>query len=607
MPGWAPKLVISDWVSDDWGALMPEIHVNMADGRHLTSAPPQVYTEDYSNALKIVLVRLRIPEIMLTHDQWAYVYSDQDMVPVEMRTQFGDTNQPDVSLAATKIWLRSGEYLHLDYGKRKGMPLPELIDGKWEQVLMEQPLVLGRAQQIPHQGALLCLPEPTRLGAMMRRGLSGDGTDFAPRFNNLLARMDAPIFACAHWRDAKWLGLQNAPRAPLVDAQDNGWGEAQRRLQRFIGSLQLQGSLNDTRPHGLTKTPSQQGAVEDFGTTKGSMVATAGHPASIFEMQYDCEGWAMRYCHNKEAGGEIARAENHPDCKQWSHVPDPRQGTADLLGWPEDRPWGWYGPDLGWEPMDDQHYSINLKTALQQVSLSRATDADIEHILELDKMRVKGRIGAPRAVGRRLLAWANIAASGRPEQKEAAQFLADDLHVDVLTEGDLYRHLGEPEQTVRILTPRGAKYGWTRDGELIPGWVVWEHAFAVTGAYAWWLRTGDYKWRELAYHQARTILKHGVYERAGVWHHCYIVRSQFDGNGEHTGLPLDPALYRPDPNHDVFTYNSMWSWTVAAIQVFLELHEPRDAEMLRAERILEAIIGDRPGSWSMAEWTSITG
>jgi hypothetical protein len=121
MPGWAPKLVISDWVSDDWGALMPEIHVNMADGRHLTSAPPQVYTEDYSNALKIVLVRLRIPEIMLTHDQWAYVYSDQDMVPVEMRTQFGDTNQPDVSLAATKIWLRSGEYLHLDYGKRKGI------------------------------------------------------------------------------------------------------------------------------------------------------------------------------------------------------------------------------------------------------------------------------------------------------------------------------------------------------------------------------------------------------------------------------------------------------------------------------------------------------
>jgi hypothetical protein len=597
----------SPWVADDWKDLVPDLKARLGT-TVFESEPPTTTVVDYSPVLKIVKLQRRIPSLMLTLDIWAYVYWMQDMVPVEIRLQCGDpTHEGALTLEADEVWLESGEYLHLDYRHKKGLPVPEQLgtEGKlrWRQVLLQTGDALGRAQQVSHRGALLCLPNSQKLGDIIRQGINVDA-GIAERWQWLQCRMNAPILGVStQWPEGNWLAFGRTPEVPENSKADGGWGEATNRLRHFIEGLQHQGHIGDTRTHGLTKTPGAQGGQEDFGNTKGSMCATVGHPASLFEMAYDVEGWAMRYCHNREADGSVVQADNHPGTKFWSGTPHPVHST-DMLGWPRTKPWSW--PHLGWHPMDDQHYSVNLLCAFQQLTLSFAVDQDIDHLLEVDLMSVPERTGAVRGVGRRLIGWANIHKSGTENQQQIAWDLAHELlENDVKRDADLYEHLDDP---IRVVVAEDiAKYGWYQADGITHqiGWVVWGEAFAACGAYAWWKITSDVDWQTLAAAISETITRYGVFKTGTTWQMCYAVRSVLDASGDHTGQPIPPEQYVVERNPNCWVENMFWSWTIAAIQILEDLRpDVVDDLSRRADDILRTMIGATPGNWPHAEWLS---
>jgi len=597
----------SPWVMDDWDDLVPDLKAS--DGTTVYAADPPITTvTDYSPVLKVVKLTRRIPSLMITLDIWAYIYWMQDMVPVEIRLQCGDpTHEGALTLEADEVWLESGEYLHLDYRHKKGLPVPEQLgtEGKlrWRQILLQRGDSLGRAQQVPHRGALLCLPNSQDLGDIIRQGINVDA-GIAERWQWLQCRMNAPILGVStQWPEGDWLAFGRTPEVPKTSKADGGWGEATNRLRHFIESLQHQGHIGDTRAHGLTKTPGGAGGQEDFGTTKGSMCATVAHPASLFEMAYDVEGWPMRYCHNREVDGSVVLKDNHPGTKFWSGTPHSVHST-DMLGWPRTRPWSW--PHLGWHPMDDQHYSVHLLSAFQQLVLSFAIDQDIDHLLQADLMSVPDRQGAVRGVGRRLIGWANFYKSGTVAQQEIAWELAHELlDNDVKRYADLYQHVDDPIRVVVAEDP--AKYGWFQPGTTTMqiGWVAWGEAFAACGAYAWWKISQHPDWQWLAASISETITRYAVFKTGTTWQMCYAVRSELDANGNHTGQPIPAAQYQVARNPNVWVENMFWGWTIAAIQILEDLRpDVVDELSRRADDILDTMIGDTPGSWPHAEWLS---
>lgn len=603
---WNFEFRSSPWVSDDWPALVPNLKARKG-ATIFESQPPTVEVNNYSNVLKIVHLRRQIPELMLTLDEWAYIYWDQDMVPFEMRLQYGNDSSEDMFLDVDEVWLESGEYLHLDYRHRKGLAEPEQIgqsgDLHWRTILLDADDTIGRSQQISHRGAILCVPVEQNLSQILSMG-NADPT-IASRFDSLKARMDAPIMGLSTWwPEGDWLGLGNTPQVPTESMADDGWQEANSRLALFIAELRGQGEIGDSRRLGLSKKPGSQGAQEDFANSGGSMCCTVGHPLTLFEMAFMVEGWSMRFIHHREQNGSVVRAANHPQTKMWNGRPHPAHSRHDMLGWPRD-PGRW--PHLGWHPMDDQHYSVNLLAAFQQLELSEGIDQDIDSLLEADLMSVPNRLGAPRSVGRRLLGWVNFKKTGTPAQKITAEALATELlENDILRDADLYNFTNDPTAEILVTKWKGAKYGWvTATGENQKGWNVWEEAMAACGAYAWWRVTGDERWRNYALKVARTVARWGCFLDGSTWNVCYAVRSVVDENGNHTGQPIPVSQYQVARNPNCFVSNSFWAWTIAAIQIVLEqAADPliTTNDVAKCRSIMDEIVGMEPATWKWAKW-----
>lgn len=610
----------STWVWDDISALMPRLKVVALDANgnmvEHWSEEPQLETPEHkpdsfvrlvqqNEARMFVHIRTQVPALRLVLDFYAWVYSDQDSVPFEATVTLGGWPE-QLSQWVQGMWLYCGEFIHMDYRVRKGMPMPEHepgVAGLWRQQILEA-RDMGRAQQIDVQGALLCLPTAISAGTDFRQGLRATDVvyDTSRRFEALVARMAAPMLGCAESFEP--FGAFGMP--PRVPAGANGWQEAQMRLQRFMHDLNTQGDITDLRRYGLAKRPANTGGQEDFGVVKASMLAAVGHPASMYELRYCAEGWQMRYEHNREPNGAPVKSEDHPNCIQFGHVPDSRV-SRDLLGWPgQNRPYSW--PHLGWIPMDDQHYSINGLVGLYQFDRSPVIAQTLDDLMALDEMEndLWNRTGAPRAVGRRMLAWAHIAAIGDPHHQQKAEALIRELNGDMHIHADYIKQgfAGNAHKTVRVHDPFQAKYGWVdENGNLIKCWVCWEHAFVCTGYYGAWKQVGDPALREVALEIGKTVVRHAFFREGGRWHCCYAVRSVLDENGNHTGEPLPASLYRLGENPDVVVEDGFFKWTLGAC-VVVATEDPDSVEGVRARRILHEVVGPAPRAWDESEWLS---
>ena len=403
---------------------------------------------------------------------------------------------------------------------------------------------------------------------------------------NLLAGLHGPVHGVAigAWEGA-WIGNQNVPR--LADAAT--------RPTTSLVPADFVGHIYDERMLGIAKMPGQTGDQEDFGASKGTAAVTFGDPAYLHAAAHSIEQDFFRgFLHYEN--GEMLNLRAHPRWVTWSGSTHWNSNVSpDRLG--KDGGTG-TGNATGWFGYDDQHRSQNNLAAFYQLTGDPLARMLIEHAINTDRAMIRNRNGAPRAVGRLLLCWANFAALG----SQAAKVLMADKVAAVAANWPGKDAKG----TVKIL-------GWGVDARLnvtdengndLPAWSSWEHGLAAVGLYAAYKQgVGD---KSLLLDVCRTIVKHAVFYQDGEW--VWVNNVYYPLEPGKLGLPLPDDLYMRGSTfiNERDHFGGVATWTFPAFLIFQEIADASDPDLPRCRQVVRSITnGDEAMDVRSAEWWSV--
>lgn len=591
------------WVVDEIHTVLPRFMVKPRHGQLEVLDRPDSLTEVFSTPQVRVFVAVWTANgTPLTFKQWFYAWHDQDVVPFELHIAAGNTAAQGNSWEVEFIDMVTTEEPVLDWRRRKGLERPsfgEEGDRSWRQRLVTGPRPLGRGEMPPFSGALLCTLTWGTSSWMDNPDLRSEAVE---RTRNLAARRQFPfgiIPGPGAW-SAQWMGCGAVPKVPAAEAETGGMEEREKRRLQMFSRWQSSADLFDVRPYGLLKHAGSTGSQDDFGATHGLMLAPVGDPMALFDLAYSVEQYALRPVHNREPDGSPVRAADHPKCRQWGHTPDPRNGE-DVLGWEIEyfhgTPYPKQAPNGGWGGMDDQHRSENILWALFRVRPSFGLRDVIWDHIELDRMRVTGRAGAPRAIGRRMLAWAHAMACGTGAMARAAEELIVDLLGDVKLHGE-----GKAVQTLGMHHSRFIY----RDGQPVLVWAVWENGLAVIGLHAALTqmerRRGSedavvIRLRKMLLDLCRSVVGHGMFYQGG-WQQISELEWK-DGAG------IPHSTYTTAPNDFMSVYSPWWEWTFPSVLILLQREHDHTHFAYRKAQSIKAAMAARRSTWGNAKWDAV--
>ena len=301
---------------------------------------------------------------------------------------------------------------------------------------------LGHGQGTPiFKGALLCIDNSAPFDAQIRNpAITG-----APEWNYLLARVTGQVLAGRTNWDDSWLAFRAAiPRHlpgddALLDAvfddqygmmtspQDlfgelSGACRTRLNWSALIASCELSQFLQPhvlylhtlciARTHsaqkklGLFKGAGSTGMQPDFGAQKGTQ-ATHGDLRFVATWHYHLQE-SLRPFHYREADGSKTTGDAQSDWVTWSQVTHFHPSVSpNQLGKP-----AWVSiPSHGWSGKDDQHKSSNALSAavaaLDWPAYRSMLRDEVNVALENVRFKPGQDPGAPRAIGRRMLADSN--------------------------------------------------------------------------------------------------------------------------------------------------------------------------------------------------------
>lgn len=564
-----PRIAPFVWAVDPT-KLVPKFWAYAADGTTLHwSEPPQFWPDGAPRPAGAFLRRLeadaahetwhlrtRIRPLALTIDWWSRAGSGCTTVEWTVHMVYGDVGGGPISVNLGRVGLEVPVEPVVDFRVRVGLPTAAQEAGKWGQVLMH-PAAWGRASRVEVRGALLPVDDQ--------------------------ARRQRPIGAVFTGWDGNWLALGVTPAK---------WsGSDALSASRRVGYLNPPGgSMYDQRPGGQPKvsgTTGEQGG-DTFGATNGAEMVTQLSAWAVDDAKFHAQVYAMRPCSNRELNGDPIKAADHPKAKTIGLRPDDRFSDGDALGWYQgvttapQIPYSW--PGSGYTSPDSQHRADGLLDAMYALTREPAYRAILEDYIELQKLEYvrpgePGGPGAPRALGRTMLAHANMVWLGFPE---ARTFI--DASLGGAMRGSWASTPNDATHPVRVLTGTDeAKYGWLfANGQKIYGWQGWQETIAAIGLLAAHRVTGDPRGRDLALMLSRTCTDQCFYrwQQETGYRHTYAQRWRH----EDPGSAHPPESWFPtQPNYDMFTAGDCSRWTLASARIFLLL-APAD-DPLRAKAL----------------------
>ena len=602
---------MSDWVADDTFAVLPlpvVLTPDLVEYRLVNPVFEQV--EAISPARQVFHMRGRLGSSPFVYDAYIYTYSAQDTVEIECTLTCSDPDlgvQMSTDVAA--IWLEAGEYLHLDYRTRLGLPEPQYQDfepnhrsyHRWVQGLTG-PRSFGRGEGMFVAGATLCYLEPGRPAAPQSYATNGMAMHWSvgDRIRGLQGRCCGPAVGMWQDWDDKWLAFGMVPEVPIPHRHDGGVTDSDASWALFENLLQTPADLFVRRPRGQLKYAGSSGSQEDFGACKGALAVTVGDPRWIFDAGYSIAEPMMRAFHFRERDGRPMRAANHPALRCFSqkvHCPT----TGDTLGYPCPPIWG--HPSTGWTTWDDQHRSQNNMNAMLALTGRFALVDQLRDLAEVDKAMVPNWMDSPRAEGRLQMAWANmLLLMENPAERQALlQNMLQRIQA-VMNRWPGGQFVGNPHKPIRAMWV-GSSPGFLEPGttDRVPAIIVWEHSIAVMGFYAAWRVTGDQRFHDMAKEVSTLIVQHCCFLENGNWVVPTGIR-YLQGDREGDRLPQS-SYYTGSPDIHVTPF---LQWILPSILICRELHRGNNpARVARCDAILQNVAPHGPADWQTAEWWAV--
>lgn len=519
-----------------------------------------------NDAIRMWHMRTRIGDAKITVDWWARVGSSSGTIEWTTHLVYGDVSGGLLSVQFGEVGFTIGAEPVVDFAHRVNIqPAVQALPSVWRQVLM-QPGWWNKASRIEVRGALLTEFDPGR-------------------------RQGRPIGAVFTGWDGHWLSLGKTPTA-----YSGANALSASRLATYLNPPA--GNMYDQRPACQPKVSGTTGEQPDFGFSSGEEVVTQLSAWAIHDLLYHAQSYAMRPTANKEVNGDPVLAANHPRTVTTNQRPDHRFSAADMLGWPNPVPYSW--PGTGYSTGDDQHRSDGILHALYALTRDPALRSIIEDHIEMQKLALppaEGSVGAPRAVGRVLLANCNQHWLGF---SDASSFI--DKTIDFCDRNAGFRSIPQDDgHPVRILDTghEEAKYGWRHpDGAAVRGTQGWQNAIAAGAFLAAFIITGSRQARELARVLSGTCTDQFFYRFTDRWMHVYAMRWRFDD----PGAAHPPSSWYPtQPNYDIYTEGAAQRWTLSAPQAFILLADSNDPVAIKAGELVPAV----PANWFDARWWAI--
>lgn len=583
------------WTTDDIAALVPDIGV-LTEGNVLTwspAAPSALALVDQSGAHHRWFLRKEIPHTGVIFEWWGDILHEDPVIHAWGKVVWSDRTDPKNNRNFPGFAMRSGEFFHLDYGRRHGSSAPVRSQQRqWEFVLGTN-LNLVDGAGLPLSGRMLSFIGPnveSQIGADV--DLADMQNNDALDFSSLLAAAEGPIVGVCHEWDGSWCAALNVPRFQNVPAAK---AAALMQWNQFVNSGEVPVGWFGSRPVGIGKTPGQTGGQEDFGATKGTAAVSLLDPRQILRYQYSVYTELFRGFMHYENGLPL-RLQNHPQWVTWSGVTHWHSGVSlDRLG----KELVAFSPGTGYYGYDDEHRSQNNLAAYMALTDDPLVDDILVHQTTTDLASYRMRFpnngaGAARAQGRTAGAWANFAMlTDGTLRDDQLRLLAE------VTRKAITNPTFQPSRQVMTLHnhgPDGRKPIRDEAGNLLPTWCVWEHGLAMVGIYnAQKARPNDNDTREVALRLARTMAEWGCFESSDGW---WLVGDAWFRDGQ----ALPEPLSKTNTKHN-FGRGDVCTWTFAGVLAAAEILPDGDPLRAKARACVAFMTGGaEAGDATTAEW-----
>lgn len=390
----------SPWVGDDIMRLFPTYSVyKSGQPTPLSCNAPKLTRMTNTAAHQMYQVITRCGGLVF--EFYAHMYHSHPVVEWELMGIFSDYSVSDVEIDIDRIDLTFGEFFKVDDSVPLGLSSSTGTYNQADDTFTTSIVTntyIGHGQGTPvYKGALLCLPNT----ATFLDNIRNQALITSPEWNVLLSRLDGTFMAGrTHWDDS-WLAFQAAVPRHAGDDSLLDW--------QFNDQYNMMSSPQDLweqRKLGLFYNAGSTGMQRDFGSHKGTQ-ATHGDLRFTLTWHYHLQE-SMRPFHYREADGSKTTGDTQSNWVTWSQITHYHPSVSpNQLGKP-----AWQAiPSHNWSGKDDQHKSsnaLNAAVATMDWPVMRSILQDeINVALENVRFLPNQDPGAPRAIGRRMLADAN--------------------------------------------------------------------------------------------------------------------------------------------------------------------------------------------------------
>lgn len=466
-----PRFAPSPWVVDELWRTIPRVRVRIGGETYwseITELRPVLSTV----ARQTWQQTARCGPLVI--HLWTHVWSGQDVIEWQLYAVNSDPRLQSVEVELESFQVFAGEPILVEDGVALGIDPPsyDCSNEVWSFELLREPVTVGDAQALPIlRGALLC----TASELPWYHNFFSDSRAVTGRMSRLLSRTEGQPVAGRRW-SGRWLAFQATVPAHAQDRRtlDATYG----RQHRMLCEPQ---QLFAQRMRGLLKDAGSPGVQQDFGASKGAEL-TLGDLRFGRTWHYHTQE-PMRPFHYRELLGDLVRGGAHADWVTWSQVTHWHcQVSRDRLGKPCPAP----APNThGWTGKDDQHMSSNgLHAAVAAFDwpAHRMLVEEEANVAHANVRFLSGQgPGAPRAVGRRMLADANRwLLTGREQDWERLVVWhgRNAFEKSFRPTRDWHTHAG-PTTDPRVMVDPAS-------GEPVPAIVVWQEGLAMKGLAAAW-------------------------------------------------------------------------------------------------------------------------
>ena len=569
------------WALDDPADLLMSAEIQV-DGEILStsSQSPIITLQNKSLAHQLFHFISATEEHGFRFEWWLEILHKDPVARCWGRLTWGDGSDPNEHIRIQGVALSCGEFYVDDFARQKGMSGPVFADGKW-RISASGPRWMVDGSGLDFQGQLLMMAAREAPDATAWHELE-DGPGWGAesiRSLNAAWRGKPVVALCEEW-NGRWLAAQNEPRC--------SWAELDAEFRLEWAAHQAKeiagGDFYDPRPLGVGQNPPGAGGKEDFGATKGSYAISLGEPRALQMLDYSATQDVYRAGTTLSRGGILDPEVIGGEWLTWTGYthyhpgvsPERLGKTANAFGFPNLDITGWVG-------MDDQHRSQNGLAAAYALSGSPLLRSILEGFTITDTAMVPNRVGAARAIGRLLGAWAQYALLLDDGIARRRIMMAAGQKLDLA--------LAAPEMTVtgpvRVIAhgePDPRKLVYDYDGKPARWWSVWEHGLAAVGLSNFYKATDDERALQLLSTICRTVIERALFVHEGTWYLPDDIYWREDGQA------LENASWTPESEQLVVSpgIGGTTGWAFCAVLIGAEILSGPTAD--RAKEAIEQIV-----------------